>query len=169
MPSPTKSTTSSSTGGFTAAHTRSTPSSSSSVKSSTLSTSSDRSTSPTSFSAASSWATAGTCLPTQKWSQRTGLTRWPRCSPRWPSAPSSSTVPPAPSRRKTASASYLSTSSMRRSTWLPYSVTRFGEILPLWQNFISLWAIWKKLYLVFDNFLACFDKKSYWANFNCLK
>ena len=112
----TRLTTLSSTGGFTAAPIRSTPSSSSSAKSSILSMSLARSTSLTSSSVENSWAMAETCWPTLKWSLRTGLTQWPRCSPRWLSAPSSSTVPPALSRRKMVSVSFPSTSSTRRST-----------------------------------------------------
>ena len=45
--------------------------------------------------------------------------------------------------------SYLGSVSSTHS-----SVTRFGEISPLWQNFKSLWAIFKKLYLVFDKKIA---------------
>ena len=33
----------------------------------------------------------------------------------------------------------------------PSSVTRFGEILPLWQKFTSLWQIFNGLFLIWQN------------------
>ena len=35
----------------------------------------------------------------------------------------------------------------------PTSVTRFGEIATLWQNFKSLWAFFCTVYLIFDKLL----------------
>ena len=50
------------------------------------------------------------------------------------------------------------------------SVTRFGKISPLWQNFTSLWTnfdgsflIWQNIKPILANLLHC------WANFHCCK
>ena len=40
------------------------------------------------------------------------------------------------------------------------SVTRFGEILPLWQNFKSLWLFFEGLFCIGQNI------EPNWANFN---
>ena len=39
------------------------------------------------------------------------------------------------------------------------SVTRFGEILPLWQNFESLWLLFEGLFCIGQNF------EPNWAHF----
>ena len=41
-----------------------------------------------------------------------------------------------------------------------FSVTRFGKILPLWQNFETLWLFFEGLFLYWANF------EPNWANFN---
>lgn len=68
-----------------------------------------------------SWATSSlrtelACWPSVRRTSVPGTTRWTRCSPRWPSAPSTSTEHQAPSRGTMDSASCLLTSSMKRST-----------------------------------------------------
>ena len=50
------------------------------------------------------------------------------------------------------------------------SVTRFGEILPLWQKFTSIWQIFDSLFLIrqnAENTLA--NLWHYSANFHCCK
>ena len=51
-----------------------------------------------------------------------------------------------------------------------YNVTRFGEILPLWQKFTSLWQKFNGLFLIWQNAehtLA--NLQHYWTNFHCCK
>ena len=49
------------------------------------------------------------------------------------------------------------------------SVTRFGEISPLWQNFNSLWLLFEDLFCIGQNLeligLGIFV--GYWANLHC--
>ena len=55
-------------------------------------------------------------------------------------------------------------------TYLPTSVTRFGEILPLWQKFTSLWQIFDGLFLIWHSAeLTMANLWHYWANFHSYK
>ena len=55
-------------------------------------------------------------------------------------------------------------------SWLPYSVTRYGEILPLWQKFTSLWQMFNGLYLIWQNTQPTLANLwHYWTNFHCSK
>ena len=50
------------------------------------------------------------------------------------------------------------------------SVTRFFEILPLWQNFTSLWQIVDSLFLICQNVEPTLTNLvHYWADFYCFK
>ena len=50
------------------------------------------------------------------------------------------------------------------------SVTRFGEISPLWQKFKSFWPFLESLFRIWQKFLPTLDKFiCYWANFHCCK
>ena len=50
------------------------------------------------------------------------------------------------------------------------SVTRFGEMLPLWQKFTSLWQIFDCLFLIWQNAEPTFANLwHYWAIFHCCK
>ena len=52
----------------------------------------------------------------------------------------------------------------------PTSMTRFGEISPLWQKFTILWAMFGMVYLVFDKLLYLhLQFLCYWSNFHCRK
>ena len=59
-------------------------------------------------------------------------------------------------------------------------MTRFGEILPLWQNFTSLWQNVDGLFLIWQNVDGLFliwqnvdpilaNLLDYWAHFHCYK
>ena len=53
---------------------------------------------------------------------------------------------------------------------IPISVTRFGEISPLWQKFTSLWQFLDSLFLIWQNAeptLVNFGH--YWSYFHCCK
>ena len=47
------------------------------------------------------------------------------------------------------------------------SVTRFGEISPLWQNLKSLWQFFGGLYCIGRNVEPNWAKKLFWTNFHC--
>ena len=50
------------------------------------------------------------------------------------------------------------------------SVTRFGEISPLWQKFTSLWTIFDGLFLNWQNAEPTLANwKRFWANFHYCK
>ena len=66
--------------------------------------------------------------------------------------------------------SLLFRSKLLTGTWFKISVTRFGEISPLWQNFRNLWpfiegqnSIWQHFEHILANYWCC------WANVNCCK
>ena len=49
----------------------------------------------------------------------------------------------------------------------PISVTRFGKISPLWQNFTSLWANFDSLFLIWQNVeITLANLVHYWAKFH---
>ena len=49
------------------------------------------------------------------------------------------------------------------------SVTRFGEILPLWQKFTSLWQIFDRSFLIWQNTELTFQICDYWASLTPLQ
>ena len=52
----------------------------------------------------------------------------------------------------------------------PTSVTIFGEISPLWQNFTSLWQLFGGLFLIWQNSQPTLvNLLHYWAKFHCCK
>ena len=48
-------------------------------------------------------------------------------------------------------------------------VTRFGEILPLWHNFINLGQIFKGEFSIWQKIIPFWQKCCDWPNFHCFK
>ena len=50
------------------------------------------------------------------------------------------------------------------------SVTRFGEILPLWQNFKNIWQRYEGLISIWQSFEPTLENSvCFWANLGCCK